>query len=465
MVSFQKTFQLASIVFAFLLLAACGSPDPVVVISSNPSDGEKPVARNTGIELNLSGALDAASILPENVLLTPSIMDIPVPVTLVWDELTLTLLVTPSRPLRYGTEYTLSFPGILDSSGGAVVSTLSFSTYVNEEMESVFFNAGAITRYEKKVKLGNGDTRKTTFILPGTDNTWFTTDDPIDFYTEDRLDATGKTYRTIQAGSAGTDGIWGNGDDVLDGYADYTWNAEGKHITGIYYYNNKGPDGWWFTADDDMVQYVIFAYDSRGLNTQTITFTGAGPDETWVTSDDTVALVQTSRYNAAGLKTHKISYSPAGGDGLAGTADDGQGADNRWFTADDIPYETILSSYDAVGARVDNLMFRASGVDLTPGTGDDGFGPDGTWLTADDIPFQYTRWITISTIVTGWEILGVGIDLTAYTADDTQRWRGETPLDANSNRISQVSYTSGADVTFYTGDDMKTKENTYNTTE
>lgn len=453
------------IVGFLFLLASCGSPDPVVLVSSNPADEAKPVSVLAQIEVNFSGALDTTSILPESIFLTPSTQEVPHPVTLTWDELTLTLLITPSRRLEYATAYNLSFPGLLDTNGAAIASTLTFSTFVNRESQITSFSAGAVTSYSQIKKTGTGNTRTTFFVLPGVDNLWFTTDDPVDRYTEEQLDSNGKLYRTVQVTTAGADGVWYNTDDVLGQYWEYTWDSEGKHITGTYYYDNPGPDGVWFTADDLMYQYIILAYNPLGQRTLGVTYTGAGPDQAWLTSDDSIFSVSKIGYNAMNRKHRIVFYSAKGADGIPGTADDGPGADNRWFTADDEIESMGLNFYDSVGNYTDNFSYRKSGFDGVLGNADDGPGPDGVWLTADDIPWVINPAVTLSGGRTGFEIYLVGPDFIPYTVDDNAWGRQEFSYDALGNQTSFLFFFPGADTLLNTADDVRVQENNYNTME
>jgi hypothetical protein len=129
------------------------------------------------------------------------------------------------------------------------------------------------------------------------------------------LNTEGKEIRNVRHKSDGT-----------TCYIAYEYGPEGK-VARDAEYIGKGPDGLWFTPDDEIEKYHRREYGKDGRITQASEYRvdkqGKGPDDEWFTQDDVISSTKVFLYDKSGLITKINKYI-------------GKGPDNTWFTNDDI---------------------------------------------------------------------------------------------------------------------------------
>lgn len=189
-----------------------------------------------------------------------------------------------------------------------------------------------------------GGFRHTEYSDPGADGTWNTADDVIDFFFQAVTDLTSRVTQNSFGG--GADGVFGTPDD--DGIVAIEALNEFGFTDTLAVYNDRGPDGVFFTADDVLSQdrtytygdhgelmlihevstafgdsYEGFRHDENQLETLFMNIADPGPDAEYGTDDDIPAFYGTSAHDALGGLTMEDFYSDAG-------------PDAAWFTADDL---------------------------------------------------------------------------------------------------------------------------------
>jgi len=156
----------------------------------------------------------------------------------------------------------------------------------------------------------------------GPDNQWFTDDDAQSYASVYEYDENGNALRAVRYAK----------DGAVMQYTTFQANPEGLITTDVIY-KSKGPDGLWFTSDDEIEKYHRFFYDDKGVLTGIAEYhskhDGPGPDGVWLTDDDVISATKVLFYNAEGslVKINKCI---------------GPGNDGIWFTDDDkVQYYTL----------------------------------------------------------------------------------------------------------------------------
>ncbi len=90
------------------------------------------------------------------------------------------------------------------------------------------------------------------YNTPGTDGTWFTSDDEISrLASEEYLDYTFMIPSQITTNdSPGMDGVWGTSDDSVKRIEVWSYEDAGQVLVEYVDYYDRGNDGRWLTADD-----------------------------------------------------------------------------------------------------------------------------------------------------------------------------------------------------------------------
>ncbi len=297
-----------------------------------------------------------------------------------------------------------------------------------------------------------GDTVETySYSNPGADGVYHTQDDIYFSYKIHLFDKNGKEVEYIEGNSAGGDGIWLTNDDgfsALHAY-EYDNNLLTKEILYsdinviscyyIYNYNKNlkvdtewkfmgpGPDGKWFTDDDELETETTYIYDKSGnilreaaghdrygnvsywysysYNPENkiierIEYNKEGLDNTWFTDDDVIGSRAIYEYNREGEPTLTVfSNSP--------------GEDGKWFNGDDDIHSYIVQEY--TGSTETYTCYYWP---------DNSIGPDEFWFTADDIPWYkiFIRYNLINNVKKDQETYivsyGAGKDKIWFTGDD-----------------------------------------------
>jgi hypothetical protein len=310
----------------------------------------------------------------------------------------------------------------------------------------------------------------------GADGAWFTGDDSVSGYTVIKYNSDGSVSSIASYNSAGPDGTWFTADDVYTDYSTYLYDANGN-MTRQAHSNGAGPDGIPFTADDPAitvagssangtytssyspgVTYTTMTYDTNNRPTSWASYEDPGPDGIWFTADDICRSSSTTDYDQGGKMLRQsftstgshgfrftsfhsfdydakgnlvryVDYNDAGPDGIRFTADDklsgyssyvlndagkplrvisyfDPGPDRVWFTADDRVSGYSDYSYDSSGNQVRMASYSP--------------WPDGIKMTADDRPFRYevTTYDTSGRLSMRSSYNSSGPDGVWFTADD-----------------------------------------------
>jgi hypothetical protein len=113
-----------------------------------------------------------------------------------------------------------------------------------------------------------------SYIGPGTDSAWGTSDDEIEIY----CIPTRKPDHTVDHGECygvGNDGDWFTGDDPVATYSTYAYDSTGNRIQ-MNPYNDPGSDMIWGTGDDQMDRYELYSNDSSNRRTKFLRVSNPG---------------------------------------------------------------------------------------------------------------------------------------------------------------------------------------------
>jgi hypothetical protein len=164
-----------------------------------------------------------------------------------------------------------------------------------------------------------------------------------------------------------------------------------------------GPDGEWFTKDDNVYEYYVLSYDNAGRLVKRAAFS-EGPDDSLMTKDDLLKESLSFEYGVDGKISREVMYK-AGGEvsytgiyeyGASGhkskvTKYDPQNKETGYMTFVCDIHGHVIQDAEYKGPDIDKYhkfkydnKHRAGKVMEFKGV-DGGKGPDGIWLTADDV--------------------------------------------------------------------------------
>ena len=240
---------------------------------------------------------------------------------------------------------------------------------------------------------------------------------------------------------AGSDGQYFTGDDLINYYSERK-QIDARTVREVTF-NRPGPDGQWYTADDQTSDgaYVLISYDDTGRQQRKVYFNSIpggspGPDGTWLTDDDVPG-----------------SYTALSADGLAEFSYSGPGPDGTWFTSDDKLWtlaleggETSFTRFELDDqGRVSKQLSFLAGADLVP-------------LTADDVlcgEIRHTYGVNNEVTVDGAGASAAGsCESLNFSSDDKRDPRELVSRDDQGDIILSTQYGSaGADAQWFTADD------------
>jgi hypothetical protein len=131
---------------------------------------------------------------------------------------------------------------------------------------------------------GGNSSRWTSYYPAGADDVWFTADDTVSSYSDQTYNSSGCITREVQS----------DANETVTSYTEYTCNSSGE-VTRVIAYTT-GPDGAWFTSDDEVTYYSDYFFGVDGVELKVVTYLGSGADGTWFTGDDTVTAWMTYAY-------------------------------------------------------------------------------------------------------------------------------------------------------------------------
>jgi hypothetical protein len=343
-------------------VAGCddASPAPEVHVSGfSPADGATRVDIRPTLSIAFDGPLDPASVSAAHVTVT--ITGFTIPATIAYDDATHTITVRP-RTLDHARTYTLAVSGLANTSGRPVGEAhATFKTWINAVLRSpsggvqtlddagnVVRDAsvdadGNVTAYTDHTYAGGLLTRRTSYVGPGPDGTWFTADDDLlmqflyeydahgaltsrsllrargpiggggpDERYDYQYDATGKvSILKVTDGNADGDAALGTADDLV-GYTRFTYDASGRQVLA-YHSAGPGADGIQFTQDDIVGADILVPGTDGALDLLGV-YESPGPDGQWLTTaDDTLSFsYQKQRLDARGNVVRLEEYGPTG---------------------------------------------------------------------------------------------------------------------------------------------------------
>ncbi len=421
------------------------------LVSSTPTNNLTKVQAQTSIALVFSAALDPATVLASNVLVTGG--GASAPVTVSYNPATFTLTIRPQNPLNAGVQYTVAIPGVRDAAGNAIAnSNVSFKTFITGTPRTDVFTAGVLSGYT----LGTLDAADnlvqiTTYASPSND---------VLSYQTIEYDARSNPSRYVTY-SAGADKKVGGTDDVAQLLITRTYDTNGNIVQVVN--STPGTDGKAFTADDVVTSFTVNTYNTSGYLSKVTNYSSAGGDGNVGTADDVVFNYTTRSYNAANAITQEINFGAdnvattfasyvydSRGDLTERTNFKGPGADKLALTADDSIDFITRSTFDLNG-NVTRAVFY------------DGPGTDGIWRNADDKIGGYINFVfnTIG-LSTQKTYDGAGTDTIWFNSDDRFRQRTVNNYDASGNFLSRITYVGpGPDLIWDNADDTIGEASTF----
>ena len=254
-----------------------------------------------------------------------------------------------------------------------------------EEVRSFLINP-EVSQIEKKntpplITLANKEVKFTA----GKDGKWFTEDDEVYQYYLAEYDKKGKMVKK-KCFDPGEDKIPFTKDDQLKEYWVYEYNANSEPVKEIYYKAaglGKFEEGYYGLYDlnssgkkvrevryknKEIIRYITYEYGLQGSVVKDVEYTGNGPDGKWFTSDDEIEKYHKREYDSGGRLVRAMEYH---------VDKEGKGPDNIWFTADDVISSTRVFFYDKSGRAAKVCKYIGS-------------GPDKIWFTDDDVLQYYT---------------------------------------------------------------------------
>ncbi len=421
------------------------------LVSTSPTNNTTKVQAQTSITMVFSAALDPATVLASNVLVTGGGVSAPVAVS--YNAANFTLTLRPQNPLGAGVQYTVAIPGIRDAGGNAIAnSNVSFKTFITGTPRNDNYSNGALTGYTLgTLDAADNIVQITTYASPSND---------VLSYQTIEYDARSNPSRYVTY-SAGADKKVGGTDDVVQTMITKTYDSNGNIVQVVN--SAPGADGKAFTADDTTSNFTVNAYNTSGYLSKVTNYSGAGADGKVGTADDVVVSYSTKAYNASNAQTQEINYGP-----------------------DNVPTTFLTYTYDANGNLTDRVSYKGPGVDKLPLTADDvieftakssfdangnvtrvvaydGPGADGIWRNADDKIGGHIDFVFNSIgLSTQKSYDGPGPDTIWLNADDKFNQRTKISYDASGNFLSRVTYVGpGADLIWDTLDDTIGESSTF----
>jgi Bacterial Ig-like domain len=415
------------------------------LVSTSPQNNTTKVQAQTSIAMVFNAALDPATVLASNVLVTGG--GVAAPVSVSYNAATFTLTLRPQNPLNAGVQYTVAIPGIRDAAGNAIAnSNVSFKTFITGTPRNDEYNsAGVLTGYSLgTLDAADNIVQITNYASPSND---------VLSYQTIEYDARSNPSRYVSY-AAGADKKVGGTDDVVQTLITKTYDANGNIVQVVN--SAPGADGKAFTSDDTISNFIVNSYNASGYLSKVTNYSGAGADGKVGTADDVVVSYTTKAYNAANAQTQEINYGP-----------------------DNVPTTFSTLTYDASGNLTDRVTFKGPGTDKQALTADDsidfiaksafdgngnvtrvvfydGPGSDGIWRNADDKIGGYIDFVfnTIG-LSTQKSYNGTGTDTIWFNGNDTFRDRTKVNYDASGNFLSRVTYVApGPDGIWDNTDDL-----------
>ncbi|MFH0974205.1 MAG: hypothetical protein V1874_00310 [Spirochaetota bacterium] len=396
--------------------------------------------------------------------------------------------------------------------------------YIPEDNHRTDPDNDAIIGYSIPEYFKDGTMSKyTRYYSGGKDGTWFTDDDDVDVMIV--YNKAGDVLESLSFNGPGPDGKYFTQDDIYNSYELHFYNDNGNEVEYVAG-DSAGRDGIWLTEDDSFSALHLFEYDNNLLrreiqysDTDIVScyyllnydsdsrieaewkYKGAGPDGAWFTEDDDLAEETTYQYDDSGnilretfgqdkygniLYWYSFAYN-AENKIIEKTEYTREGYDNKWFTDDDFINSREMFEYNKDGQLALSINSHSPGNDRIWYNSDDNInyytvldytkstethtcyywpnnrvGPDGLWFTDDDVPWYkiYIRYNVIRNIKKDQELYiasyGAGEDGKWFTADDENlKSYMRNRFDRHGNPLGTTYYNgAGNDGIWMTGDDL-----------
>ena len=227
-------------------------------------------------------------------------------------------------------------------------------------------------------------TKEVTYVA-GKDKLWFTMDDEVFHYYLAEYNANGKMAKK-SCYTIGPDRVPFTSDDQLQDYFVYEYDAQGGPTREVHYKVIDGKDAQdYYSLDEhnaagiktkvvrynqkgNVAHYIVYGRGTQGRLTQDVEYKGPGPDGKWFTKDDEIEKYHMRVYDKDGKLIRAMEYH---------VDYKGPGSDGVWFTEDDVVSSTREFIYGK--APYPTMTLKCTGP-----------GPDGAWFTDDDIMQYYT---------------------------------------------------------------------------
>lgn len=291
----------------------------------------------------------------------------------------------------------------LNDGEGKALANVAFATAKNNYLRKVSYQEGSVALYTDYLYDAQGlessvlarDTSDTVFYhqktvlgsngLPefvvtyneaGDDSAWFSADDQISAYHQYFYDQNNQLIRHDYVVGAGDDEEYFTADDQYAYSQSYTWNSDNALETVTL--TQAGNDNQLGTADDVVVERVVYSYNVNGMPANEVRYSSSGSDGTWATPDDIIATVAKTLVDSKGRLSHIDYYSGWGTDGVWDTPDDQKSASADYvYVGNQLQYINYGSARTYYSYGNDGYLTKKSKLVAA--------GNDGMWNTYDDV--------------------------------------------------------------------------------
>lgn len=227
-------------------------------------------------------------------------------------------------------------------------------------------------------------------------------------------------------------------------YSDFTAQGEPAKET---FYKGSGPDGNWFTEDDEVSTFYINSFNDKGQAVKEESYVGEELQTVRESFFDDEGELIYSTFSYKGSLSLTIYSRNSEGKMVASYRYTDAGRDGKWRTADDQLSSIGRYSLDEKGNTMAYLWYDNIGKDGILGTDDD-----------DEVLYNYFIYHRNSEgkVLCNFNFFNVGEDGSWQTGDDLLEYFERNEFDEEGYIVGRVKYVgAGEDGIIMTGDDIE----------